>query len=211
MRPRAPALRIARLGRLEYGEAMAWQRRTAAEVAAGGDEVIGLLEHEPVYTLGRRGAPPPGALPAPVAAADRGGRITFHGPGQAVMYPLARLRERGIGAGEWVRLLERCAIEAAAAAGVRAGRSRGRPGAWVGGRKLASVGVRVAGGVSTHGAALNADTDLAWFDRIEPCGLAGVRMTSLSRETGRECPASEAGEAMAAALAGALAERERGG
>lgn len=205
--PRTRALRVVRLGRMAYGDAMRWQRRMAAEAAAGGDEAVALVEHEPVYTLGRRGTAPPVALPAPVAASDRGGRITFHGPGQAVMYPVVRLRERGIRAGEWVRLIERCAIKTAAAAGVPAERRRGRPGAWAGGRKLASVGVRVSGGVSTHGTALNVSTDLTWFDWIDACGLPGVQMTSLQAETGRECSTAEAGEAMAAALIDALAGR----
>lgn len=206
-KPRTGVPRVVRLGRMEYWDAMRWQRRMAVEAAAGGGEAVALLEHEPVYTLGRRGTAPPGALPAPVAASDRGGRITFHGPGQAVMYPVIRLRERGIGAGEWVRLLERCAIEAAAAAGVPTERRRGQPGAWAGERKLASVGVRVSGGISTHGAALNVSTDLAWFDWIDACDLPDVQMTSLQAETGRECSTAEAGEAMAATLIEALAGR----
>lgn len=195
-------------GALPYGDAIARQRRIAADVAAGGDEVVLLLEHEPIYTLGRRGRASSGApLPAPVAESDRGGLITFHGPGQAVMYPILRLRERGIRIGEWVRLLEESAIACAARFGVAAGRSERGRGAWVGGRKLASIGVRVERGVSTHGIALNASTDLAWFDPIEPCGLAGVRMTSLSAEAGRPCSAREAGEAMADALLALLDQR----
>lgn len=208
---RAPApVRIRPLGpaALSYGDAVARQRRTAADVAAGGDEVVMLLEHEPIYTLGRRGRGSTGApLPAPVAESDRGGLITFHGPGQAVMYPILRLRERGIRIGEWVWMLEESAIACAARFGVAARRSERGRGVWVGGRKLASIGVRVERGVSTHGIALNASTDLDWFDPIEPCGLAGVRMTSLSEETGRPCSAAEAGEAMAEALLALLGER----
>ena len=199
-------------GALTYGDALARQRRIAAAVAAGGDEVVLLLEHESIYTLGRRGrapaqASPDAPLPAPVAESDRGGLITFHGPGQAVMYPILRLRERGIRIGEWIWMLEESAIACAARFGVAARRSERGRGAWIGERKLASIGVRVERGVSTHGIALNASTDLAWFDPIEPCGLAGVRMTSLSAETGRACSAGEAGEAMADALLALLDER----
>lgn len=204
----APArIRTLRLGTLSYAEAAAWQRRAAAEVAAGAEEIIALLEHEPVYTLGRSGAAPDGvALPAPVAESDRGGRITFHGLGQALMYPILRVRERGIRIGDWIGMLEDCAIDCAARFGVEARRSQAGRGAWVGGRKLASIGVRFRAGVSTHGIALNADADLAWFDPIDPCGLEGVRMTSLSEEAGRRCTADEAGEAMAERLLALLGE-----
>ena len=198
----APArVGIVRLGRLPYAEAQAWQQRAWSEVAGDGEERVALLEHEPVYTLGRNGQAPAGApLPAPVVRSDRGGRISFHGPGQAVIYPVIRVRERGIRIGAWILLLEEAAIACASRFGVEAGRSPVGRGVWAGGRKLASVGVRVANGVSTHGVALNADTDLDWFEPIEPCGIPGLQMTSLSQETGRPCSAEEAGELMAEAL-----------
>lgn len=197
-----------RLGRLPYAEAQAWQRRAWSEVAAGAEECVALLEHEPVYTLGRNGPAPTGApLPAPVVRSDRGGLISFHGPGQAMIYPVIRVRERGIRIGAWVLLLEEAAIACASRFGVEAGRSPFGRGVWAGGRKLASVGVRVANGVSTHGVALNATTDLDWFEPIEPCGIPGLQMTSLSLETGRPCSAEEAGELMAEALLALLEGR----
>lgn len=205
----APA-RIAavRLGRLPYAEAQAWQQRAAREVADGADERVALLEHEPVYTLGRKGPVPEGAaLPAPIVRSDRGGRITFHGPGQAVLYPIARIRERGISIGAWIALLEEATIVCAAQFGVDARRSPIGRGVWAGDRKLASVGVRVANGVSTHGIALNASTDLAWFEPIEPCGIPGLQMTSLSREAGRLCSVEDAGELMIEALTALLEGR----
>lgn len=205
----APA-RIAavRLGRLPYAEAQAWQQRAAREVADGAGERAALLEHEPVYTLGRKGPAPTGAvLPAPVVRSDRGGRITFHGPGQAVIYPITRIRERGISIGTWIALLEEAAIACAARFGVDARRSPIGRGVWAGDRKLASVGVRVAHGVSTHGIALNASTDLSWFEPIEPCGIPGLQMTSLSREAGRRCNAEDAGEMMIEALIALLEGR----
>lgn len=197
-----------RLGRLPYAAAQAWQRRAWSEVADGAGERMALLEHEPVYTLGRNSPEPAeAALPAPVVRSDRGGRISFHGPGQAVIYPIIRVRERGIRIGAWIALLEEAAIACAARFRVETCRSPIGRGVWAGDRKLASVGVRVANGVSTHGVALNADTDLAWFEPIEPCGIPGLQMTSLSRETGRPCSAEEAGELMAEALLALLEGR----
>ena len=197
-----------RLGRLPYAAGQAWQRRAWSEVADGADERVGLLEHDPVYTLGRNSPEPTGAaLPASVVRSDRGGRISFHGPGQAVIYPIIRVRERGIRIGAWITLLEEAAIACAARFGVEACRSPIGRGVWAGDRKLASVGVRVATGVSTHGVALNAGTDLSWFEPIEPCGIPGLRMTSLSRETGHPCSAEEAGELMAEALLALLEGR----
>ena len=183
---RSVIVQSARLGVTGYRRAESWQRDRAQKVAYGSlAEIVALLEHEPVYTQGRRGgrehvlAP----LAAPIVDTDRGGDVTFHGPGQLVVWPILRLRERGIGIASYVRGLEECAIRTAEAFGVDATRSKGRPGVWVEDRKLASVGVRVQSGVSRHGLALNCDVDLSWFDPIRACGIAGARATSLSEET----------------------------
>ena len=195
-----------RWGVTDYRDAVRWQAERAAAVADGSEpETVLLLEHAPVYTMGRRGGRQhflvnQAALRAPLVDSDRGGDATFHGPGQLVVYPILRLRERGIGVGRYVRLLEQAMIETAAAFGVEAERRRGMPGCWVRERKLGSVGVRVAEGVSRHGLALNVCPDLAWFGAITPCGLAGVEMTSLERELGRGISVDAAADAMLAVL-----------
>ena len=201
-----PDAAVLRWGVTEYREAVRWQSERAAAVAEGAAaETVVLLEHAPVYTMGRRGGrahvlTPESALAAEVVDSDRGGDITFHGPGQLVVWPILRLRERGLGVARYVRLLEQAMIETAAAFGVEAERRRGYPGCWAGGRKLGSVGVRVSRGVSTHGLALNVSTELGWFDAITPCGIAGAEMTSLARELGRTIAVEDAADAMMGAL-----------
>jgi lipoyl(octanoyl) transferase len=142
---------------------------------------------------------------ADVIATDRGGDVTFHGPGQLVAYPILDLRRRGLGAASYVRALEQCVIDTLDAFGLRGERVAGRPGVWTrppaGGAgemaKIAAVGVRIERGVSRHGLALNVSTDLTWFDAIVPCGIADAGVTSMARELG-EAPAF-------AAVAGAFA------
>ena len=185
---RSQIVQHARLGLVPYQTADAWQRVRAQQIARGDrPEIVLLLEHPAVYTQGRRGGREHvlRALNAPVVDTDRGGDLTFHGPGQLVLWPLLRLRERGIGIARYVRGLEETAIRAASAFGIDADRTAGRPGAWIGNRKLASVGVRIQSGVSRHGLALNCDLDLAWFDSIRACGIADSTTTSLSAESGR--------------------------
>ena len=195
-----------RWGVTEYREAVRWQAARAAAVAEGAAaETVVLLEHAPVYTLGRRGVrahvlAPESALAAQVVDSDRGGDITFHGPGQLVVWPILRLRERGLGVARYVRLLEQAMIETAAMFGMGTERRRGMPGCWAGERKLGSVGVRVSRGISTHGLALNVCTELGWFDAITPCGIAGAEMTSLTRELGRTIAVEDAADEMAGAL-----------
>jgi lipoyl(octanoyl) transferase len=179
---------IRELGRIEYREALALQQRLRAERQAGAiGDVLLLLEHDPVYTRGRR--TPPGEMPAamgiPVVDVDRGGRITYHGPGQLVGYPICAITDV-VG---FVRSLEQVVIDALAEDGIAA-RSRAEEGAdfmgvWVEDRKIASVGVHVNRGVTTHGLAVNVDGDLAPWEWIVPCGLSGVRMTSVLEEAGR--------------------------
>ena len=162
------------LGRQPY-QSM-WERLQcqAVALAAGeGQEVIWSCEHEPVYTTGRRGIDNRlgHALPAPVVQSDRGGEMTFHGPGQLVLYPVIHLRQRGLGVKAYVSMLEDSCIGLLHGLGIEAGRRCGFPGVWVGQDKIAALGIRVSRGVAYHGMALNVDVDKAWFQGIHPCGL----------------------------------------
>ena len=168
------------------------QRRTHAEVVAGDrPDTVLLLEHQPVYTAGKRTSswerPTDGT---PVVDVDRGGRITWHGPGQLVGYPLLRLPDP-IDVVAYVRQLEQLLIDLCADLGVATTRVDGRSGVWVAAdhrgpdRKIAAIGVRVARGVTMHGFALNADCDLSAYDRIVPCGIDDAGVTSLTQELGR--------------------------
>ncbi|HEX5370475.1 MAG TPA: lipoyl(octanoyl) transferase LipB [Dehalococcoidia bacterium] len=182
-------LRLVRFGTLPYDAAWRWQRDTAAGVRKGAPEALALLQHPPTYTFGRRVRPEhllvdAGTLRARGATlveSDRGGDVTFHGPGQVVCYPILNLRRYSLGAADYVRLLERTMIGALRRFGVEAGVVHGRPGVWLGGAKIGAIGVRIEGGVTTHGFALNVDTDLAWYDAIVPCGIAGAAVTSLAQ------------------------------
>ena len=177
------------LGTVEYREAVALQECLRERVQAGElPDLLLLLEHLPVYTTGRRSEP--GELPVTtdidVVETDRGGRVTYHGPGQLTGYPIMRVQD---GALAFVRTMERALVSALAFEGVDA---HNRPddgldftGVWVEDRKIASVGVHISRGVSTHGFAVNVDNDLAPFDWVVACGLPDVRMTSVARETGR--------------------------
>jgi lipoyl(octanoyl) transferase len=183
------------------------QRRADGEIP---DSCL-MLEHEATYTAGKRTAlsdRPIGDPGAPVIDVDRGGRITWHGPGQLVGYPIIKLREPVDVLG-YVRALEEALIRTCADFGVRAQRIDGRSGAWVTGagapdRKVGAIGARVARGVTMHGFALNCDCDLSWFDRIVPCGISDAGVTSLSAEAGRRITVADALGAMERHLAGAL-------
>jgi lipoyl(octanoyl) transferase len=143
---------------------------------------IWLLEHPPVFTLGMNAAREHVLVPGdiPVVQIDRGGQVTYHGPGQLVVYPLIDLRRAGMGVRDLVTGLERAVIDYAATLGVRAEARPKAPGVYVDGRKLASIGIRVRRGASYHGLALNVNMDLTPFSRINPCGYAGLEMTQLS-------------------------------
>ena len=172
-----------------------------------------LLEHQPVYTAGRRTDPldrPVGDPGAPVIDVDRGGKITWHGPGQLVGYPIVALAEP-IDVVAYVRMIETALIKVCAEFGVQAGRIEGRSGVWLPAaaagqpdRKVAAIGIRVAKGVTMHGFALNCDCDLSWFDRIVPCGLRDASVTSLSREAGRQVTVSETIDAVERHLAAVI-------
>jgi lipoyl(octanoyl) transferase len=173
-----------------------------------GDRLL-LLEHFPVYTIGRGGdeanllAGPERLrqIGAEFVRIDRGGDITFHGPGQLVAYPIVELRDP-LDLRRYVRTLEMAIIRTAAVFGVRAGRIDGLTGVWVAGqRKLAAIGVRVRRGVTTHGLALNVNTELRWFDEMVPCGIRDKEVTSLARELGHPVPMEAVEDAMAEALA----------
>jgi lipoyl(octanoyl) transferase len=183
------SVRLFRPGLVPYREAWKCQEGAADALRHGlAGEALFLLQHPPVYTLGRRarrehvlvGEAELRRRGADVVETDRGGGVTFHGPGQLIGYPVLDLRRRSLLPGDYVRLLERTLTDALAALGIRGQRVAGRPGVWVGTAKLAAVGVRVHGGVTTHGFALNVSNDLSWFTAIVPCGLAGAGVTSLA-------------------------------
>ena len=194
-----------------YEPAWAEQRRVHAQRLAGEiPDTVLLLEHQPVYTAGKRTAryerPVDGT---PVVDVDRGGRITWHGPGQLVGYPILRLSQP-LDVVAHVRRLEEALIRVCVRLGVTTGRVEGRSGVWVPGgvgeqdRKVAAIGVRVAQGVTMHGFALNCDPDLTWFARIVPCGIDDASVTSLSAELGRDVAVAEALPLVQDALADVL-------
>jgi lipoyl(octanoyl) transferase len=181
-------LEVATPGRVDYERAVAWQEALVARCLAGGADALLLLEHPPVYTLGR-GADPvhlrfASETGAPVVRTHRGGQVTYHGPGQLVGYPILDLRRRRPDVRWYLRSLEGVLIDALGDLGIAAGRREGFTGVWVGPRKIASIGVALRRWVSWHGFALNVGTDLGGFDAITPCGIADVQMTSVAREGG---------------------------
>jgi lipoyl(octanoyl) transferase len=189
---------VRRLGRVAYEPAWrAMQAFTDARDGATPDE-LWFLEHEPVFTQGLNGRPEhvlaPGAIP--VVGIDRGGQVTYHGPGQLVMYALIDMRRLRIGVREFVVALEGAIVALAARHGIAAAGRREAPGVYAGPRKLASIGLRVRRGCSYHGLALNVDMDLEPFSRINPCGMAGLAMTQLAAEGARSTVEAEA-EALA--------------
>jgi lipoyl(octanoyl) transferase len=206
---------VAQLGLVPYDEAVALQealreRRQAGDVP----DLLLVLEHPPVYTRGRRSEP--GDLPMgedwyrrqgiAVAASDRGGRVTYHGPGQLVAYPIASIDS----VRAFVTAMERAMIAALADEGVAA-EARPHPftGVWAGERKIGSIGVHVSRGVTTHGLAVNVDNDLQPFEWIVPCGIDHVAMTSVSRETGRATSLPCFRRRLAHRFAEALGRRQR--
>jgi lipoyl(octanoyl) transferase len=224
-------LKVEWLGRMRYREAWDRQRATvAARDAAETPDTLLLVEHEPVLTLGRH------ALDEHVIATsgelekrgievirvERGGEVTYHGPGQLVAYPIVRLRERPVLLRPFVRALELTMADVAARFGVAAAPRGGYPGVWIGGdgpvpRKLGALGLRVERGITYHGIALNISTRLEDFDLIDPCGMAGLDVTSVARELGWQGVAAdpsssgveEAGRWFAQDFEQRLAEAER--
>jgi lipoyl(octanoyl) transferase len=182
------------LGQVEYYEAWALQQQLHTDVVAGvQDDVVLLLEHESVYTAGKRTEawerPTDGSR---VVDVDRGGKITWHGPGQVTGYPIVRLADP-VDVVAYVRRLEQVLIDVCAELGLETGRVEGRSGVWTpdGARKVAAIGIRVARGVTMHGFALNCDNSLAPYDAIVACGIRDATVTTLSQELGRDVPVAE--------------------
>ena len=187
---------------VEYQATWDLQRAIHAEVSGGSrPDTVLLLEHASVYTAGKRTEPQERPLDGtPVIDVDRGGKITWHGPGQLVGYPIIRLPESVLVV-DYVRRLEEALIAVLAEYGLHTGRIRGRSGVWLAAdhqrieRKIAAIGVRVAAGTTMHGFALNVDPDLRWFDRIIPCGLTDAGVTSMTAELGRHLALTEVAQA----------------
>lgn len=208
-------LAVTRLGTgadaVDYSKAWELQRRLHAEVVSGArPDTVLLLEHPPVYTAGRRTEPFERPIDGtPVVDVDRGGKITWHGPGQLVGYPLLRLPQP-MDVVSHVRRIEAMLIDVCADLGLATGRVTGRSGVWVAAdergpdRKVAAIGIRVAERVTMHGFALNCDCDLTWFDRIVPCGIRDAEVTSLSAELGRDVTVAEVLPLVEARLASIL-------
>jgi lipoyl(octanoyl) transferase len=183
---------------VDYQAAWDDQRaRHAARVADRAPDTVVLLEHLPVYTAGKRTEPLDRPFDGtPVIDVDRGGKITWHGPGQLVGYPIVRLPE-GVYVVDFVRRVEQVIIDVCAELGLETGRVKGRSGVWVltpegeQDRKVAAVGLRFAQGVTMHGFSLNCANDLDWYNRIVPCGIRDAEVTTLSEELGREVPVAE--------------------
>ena len=189
-------MKILTPGRMSFEAALALQENLVAELQAGrGEETLVLLEHEPVYTIGRTRdrSSLRQNLPHPVFETNRGGQATFHGPGQLVGYPVLDLSRRGRDLHRYLRFLEDLLIELSASYGVTAQNREGLTGVWVGPRKLASLGVGVRKWISMHGFAINITRESTEaFAHITPCGLTGVEMTSLAHESGAAIPLEDA-------------------
>ena len=186
------------LGMIEYNQAWELQSGLVAAKINGSlkRDIILFVEHPAVFTLGRRGGR--GYLQVeesvleragvPIVQAERGGYITFHGPGQAVVYPIIDLEARRLGVTEYVAALEEIMLQTVSSLGLKAQRSSANPGIWIGNHKMGSIGIALRKGISFHGLALNVNVDLTPFSWIQPCGLDGVSMTSVKQELGQESP-----------------------
>jgi lipoyl(octanoyl) transferase len=212
------ALAVVDLGRVPYGQALELQRALCRARVTGevDTDLLLLLEHNPVVTLGRGTRPeslpvPPAELPArgvEVFDVERGGDVTFHGPGQLVGYPILDLQRLRPDLHWYLRELEGALIDALGEVGVSAGRNPGLTGVWTGPRKIASIGIHVKQWITLHGFALNVTNDLGGFDLIVPCGIQGVEMTSVTRELSRRgADAADAWARTRHAVIGALGRR----
>ncbi len=197
--------RLIALGRVDYREGWARQQEELTAVIDGAENAVILCEHEPVYTLGRKRGASANVLDAgdtPVIEVERGGDVTWHGPGQLVVYPVLRLEGAARDLHAHLQRLEDLAIEVCGALGLPAGRDERNTGAWIRGRKVCSIGVACRRWVTWHGLALNVNPDLSAFRRINPCGFDSAVMTSVSEELGRDVGVGE--------VEGLVAERVRG-
>jgi lipoyl(octanoyl) transferase len=203
MRLEAPPLVIRHLGEMEYLPALAAMRAFTERRSVDTADELWMLEHPPVFTLGVRSDPGhrPGAASAiPIVRSNRGGEITYHGPGQAIVYTLVDLARRGLKVREFVRMLEQSVIDVLAEGGVTATRKPGAPGVYADEAKVAALGLRVSRGRAYHGIALNVDMDLSPFLAIDPCGFPGLSVTQ-TRDLGVAGSAHTLGERLAATLA----------
>jgi len=202
------------LGLIDYPAAWALQQKLVAARVENriARDILLFLEHPPVFTLGRRGGLENLLVSesflqdagVPVIQAERGGVITYHGPGQIVVYPIMNLHARRIGVKDFVAAMEEAMLQTAAHWHIAAGRNPVNSGIWVGNQKMGSIGIALRKGVSFHGLALNVNLDLTPFSWIQPCGLQGVSMTSLKNELGRELPLNEVLKVLKNQLAAAL-------
>jgi lipoyl(octanoyl) transferase len=199
-----PACRWRDLGRTPYADAVALQKQAVRRRIAGeSPDVLLFVEHPDVITLGKVAraehvvAPRPGTE---VVETDRGGDVTYHGPGQLVGYPIVDLQGLRRDVKWYLERLEDVLVDAVGRFGIAAQRSEGRTGAWAAGGKIAAIGVRVERWVTSHGFALNVSTDLSAFDQIIPCGLPDRRVTSIEREAGRQVPLADARDAVVEAF-----------
>lgn len=187
---------VRRLGRMEYDAALQAMKSFSSQRKDTTADELWLVEHPPVYTLGQGAKDVVVSNGIPVIKSDRGGEVTYHGPGQVVLYALIDLARRGIKVKPFVALLEQSVIDLV---GPRAERRPGAPGVYVGGAKLAALGIRVTRGRSYHGLALNVDMDLAPFAAIDPCGFPGLRVTQ-TKDLGMEGSKEQMGDRLAQAL-----------
>lgn len=196
-------VRVSRLGLVEYAVALKEMREFTVRRDADTPDELWLMEHPPVYTLGLAADTAHGPRIAngiPVVNVERGGEVTYHGPGQLVVYTLVDLARRGIKVKPFVALLEQAVIDLL---GGRGARKAGAPGVYVDGAKVAALGIRVSRGCAFHGLALNVDMDLSPFDAIDPCGYPGLKVTQ-TRDLGFDFTVRSAGEKLAALLAARL-------
>lgn len=210
IRAAAAPVEVRRLGTLDYEAAWELQREIADARVAGGPDTLLLLQHPAVYTAGKRTEPHERPMDGtPVVDTDRGGKITWHGPGQLVGYPIIGLAEP-LDVVNFVRRLEQALIDVCAELGLATGRVEGRSGVWVAddglrpARKVGAIGIRVARATTLHGFALNCDCDLSAYSRIVPCGIADAGVTSLTAELGRRVTVEDVTDRVAAAVTDAL-------
>lgn len=214
---RVPPFATQWLGRVRFADALAMQEEIVAQRRADdslGDSLL-LLEHDSVYTIGRtpdRSSLRGGShLPHPIFPINRGGQATYHGPGQLIGYPIINLRRCGQDLHRYLRWIEDLLIETLSSYHLVAARCEGLTGVWIEDRKIASIGVGVRHWISMHGFALNVCGDLAPFDHITPCGIAGVTMTSIEQELRAACSVEEVGSRVAAIASDQIIELQTGG
>lgn len=194
-------LQVWKMGMINYSAALKLQEKLASDRKMGRvPDIILSLQHPPTYTLGKRRTDHNLLVPesdlktmgAELHYTERGGDITFHGPRQAILYPIISLRDLGFGARKYVESLESAMIDTASIYGVKARTgNKGETGVWVEDRKIGAIGVRISMGVTSHGLAFNIDPDLNYFQHIVPCGIADKEVTSLRKETEKELPADD--------------------